>query len=141
MLKTTQLFGWEQEPVAERFAGRTPLNADASASTSTSTSKSEAALVAQRSPSNERQMTLSMLVAGWVDSLTPESRPHGLCTQFPRIANRLALCWADPDLSKRLLDDLFTDKRGTRRGFPPEVLKELTRLRQLVAQNSYRKMR
>ena len=86
-------------------------------------------------------MTLSMLVASWVDSLTPESRPHGLCTQFPRIANRLALCWSDPVLSKLLLDDFFTDKRGSRRGFPPKVLKELTQLRQLVTQNSNRKMR
>ena len=138
MIKTTQLFGWEQEPVADRSAGRASPNIGATATSSTLTS--QAALVSQRSPPTERDLVLSALVASWMDSFAPESRPHGLCAQFPRIANRLALCWPDPGLTKRLLDDLFTDKRGSRRGFPPDVLKELKQLRQLATQTFNRKM-
>jgi hypothetical protein len=49
--------------------------------------------------------------------------------RYPRVANRLALCWSDKVLTRRLFEELLTDQRGGRRGFPPPVRDELLRLR------------
>ena len=88
---------------------------------------------ARRAPPSESDRSLSRLVPRWLESLPAESRPNDLCANFPRIANRLALCWADPALAVRLLDEFFADKRGTRLGFPPKARAELMQLRQLAA--------
>ena len=88
---------------------------------------------AKRSPPSDSDRALSRLVPGWLELLPPESRPHSLCAHFPRIANRLALCWSDPALAVRLLDDFVVDKRSARRGFPPKALNELTSLRQVAS--------
>ena len=37
--------------------------------------------------------------------------------------------WREPSTSRRDFDDLVYDKRGTRRGFPPDVYVELLALR------------
>jgi hypothetical protein len=87
-----------------------------------------------RSASTEGDRTLSRLVPRWLEMLPPESRPDYLCVHFPRIANRLALCWLDPALTVQLLDDFLRDKRGARRGFPPHALAELKSLRQIASQ-------
>ena len=58
-------------------------------------------------------------------------RPERLCARYPRVANRLALCWAELDLTERLFDDLLNDRRGGRRGFPAPVLVELRALREV----------
>ena len=50
---------------------------------------------------------------------------------YPRLANRLALCWDDAALAARVLDNLVVDKRRNRAGFPPEVSQELIHLRLL----------
>ncbi|OYT98384.1 MAG: hypothetical protein CFE40_10495 [Burkholderiales bacterium PBB1] len=75
--------------------------------------------------------SLSPLAATWRDALPAQHRPTQLCALFPRLANRLALCWDDPALASRVLDDLVIDKRRHRAGFPPEVSQELIRLRLL----------
>jgi hypothetical protein len=87
---------------------------------------------ASRAPPSERDNTLSRLVPRWLESLPPESTPDYLCVHFPRIANPLALCWADPPLALHLLDELFRDRRGGRRGFPAEALDELKGLRRVA---------
>lgn len=74
---------------------------------------------------------LSPLATAWCNSLHPRHRPTQLCALFPRLANRLALCWDDAALASRVLDDLVLDKRRHRAGFPPEVSQELIRLRLL----------
>lgn len=65
----------------------------------------------------------------WVLALPPSLRPRKLCEQYPRVANALADAWRDPFERKRVLDDLLTDRRGGRRGFPLEVLGEIEALR------------
>ena len=144
MIKRTQLFGWEQEPVDERPSEFMPstlsefssLGAfDAIAPADASREKLDpVAPQARRSPPSPADMTPSSLVPRWMDSLPAEAQAHYLCARFPRIANRLALCWPDAALTVRLLDDFLADKRGTRRGFPSEALNELTTLRQLASQ-------
>lgn len=61
-------------------------------------------------------------------------RPHRLCQLYPRVANRLALCWPDWALTERLFEDLMIDKREGRQGFPREVAAELMRLRRFSAE-------
>jgi hypothetical protein len=61
--------------------------------------------------------------------LPPTLQPHALCARFPRIANGLAAGWADRDATMRYIDDLLTDKRGGRKGFPAIVLEELHSLK------------
>jgi len=74
---------------------------------------------------------LSPLAKTWCESLHERHRPTELCARFPRVANRLALCWNDPALASRVLDDLVVDRRRNRAGFPPDVSQELIRLRLL----------
>ena len=65
----------------------------------------------------------------WLASLPSNVRPLALATKFPRVANRIAQEWREPSACRRDFDDLVYDKRGTRRGFPPDVYVELLALR------------
>jgi hypothetical protein len=58
----------------------------------------------------------------WVANLPAHVRPTTLLRDFARIANLIATTWGD---SK---ESLLADKRGNRRGFPADVLKELVAL-------------
>jgi len=48
---------------------------------------------------------------------------------FPRVANALARLWQDDIGLELYLDELLVDRRGGRRGFPPEIHNELLTLR------------
>jgi hypothetical protein len=65
----------------------------------------------------------------WVESLPPNIRPSALLRQYPRIANLIAAAWGDRKSFDTYMDSLLADKRGNRKGFPPEVLKDLAELR------------
>jgi len=88
---------------------------------------------ARRSEPNPKDTRVSKLALIWVENLPPQAIPIYLCEHFPRIVNRLALCWADHELAIRRLDDLLKDKRGSRQGFPADALREITSLRELAA--------
>lgn len=143
MINKAQLFGWEHEPANERPSEFVPSRLSQFSTFGALDPVVRAdepprkvnpiPPVARRAPPNPSDMKPSPLVPRWMDSLPSEARAHYLCAHFPRIANRLALCWADPALTLRLLDDFLLDKRGTRRGFPSDALNELTRLRQLAS--------
>lgn len=64
----------------------------------------------------------------WLRALPGALRPRRLCVAFPRVANRLAWSWHDPAERRAVLEDLLTDRRGNRRGFPRPVALELQRL-------------
>jgi hypothetical protein len=68
--------------------------------------------------------------ARWAASLPMEVQPLALLQKFPRIANALARLWQDNAELQQFLDDLLTDRRGGRRGFPPEIHHELLVLRE-----------
>lgn len=87
-----------------------------------------------RRPERECDHALTGTTRQWLRRLPARRRPIRLCTDFPRVANRLAWCWHDAALSAQALDDLLTDRRGSRRGFPPAVVRELQRLREFNAQ-------
>ena len=65
----------------------------------------------------------------WASTLPIEIQPRSLLYKFPRIANLLAAMWPDPNSFRRYIDDLLVDKRGSRQGFPVEILRELFALR------------
>ena len=45
----------------------------------------------------------------------------------------MATAWKDADDRAAVLDELLSDRRGNRRGFPPEVTSELQALRYAAA--------
>ena len=65
----------------------------------------------------------------WIAKLPRSVQPLDLLRQYPRIANMIAGMWQDPQSCRAYLHDLLTDRRGTRKGFPPEIVHELVRLR------------
>ena len=65
----------------------------------------------------------------WLASLPPEVRPMELPRQFPRIAKRLRHLWKQVARCEEYLDALLVDRRGTRKGFPQKITRELEALR------------
>ena len=70
----------------------------------------------------------------WYESLPTNLKPAGLMASYARIANVIAATWTDPKALAVYMDSLLTDRRGNRRGFPADVLRELMALT-LHAQN------
>lgn len=83
-----------------------------------------------RRPPRESDNALNGTARRWLRELPTRQRPLRLCMSYPRVANRIAWCWRDTTLSTQVLEDLVSDLRGSRRGFPAPVLRELQRLRQ-----------
>jgi hypothetical protein len=67
----------------------------------------------------------------WVAKLPSNVRPLALLVTFPRVANLLASVWHDDNAGRAYIYDLLIDRRGTRNGFPEDVLDELLKLRML----------
>jgi len=65
----------------------------------------------------------------WRAALPLALRPKALCEQFPRIANGLATGWRDSHATMRYFEDLLTDRRAGRKGFPADVVEELHALK------------
>ncbi|MFY9511083.1 MAG: hypothetical protein WAQ05_08935 [Rubrivivax sp.] len=89
----------------------------------------EPAEARHRRPTRACDETLNDGARTWLRRLPNGRRPLRLCERFPRLANRVAWCWADEGLVEAVFDDLLVDRRGGRQGFPPGVVLELRRLR------------
>jgi hypothetical protein len=74
------------------------------------------------------QERLTSSASRWAESLPGRLQPVALCRDYPRVANRLALCWDDPVLADSVFTDLLVDTRGGRKGFPNAVMSDLLRL-------------
>ena len=74
---------------------------------------------------------LSSLAQAWLASLPGRLRPTRAAAAYPRIVNRIALCWSDPELRTKVFSELMVDQRGGRRGFPADVAAELLALRDI----------
>lgn len=86
-----------------------------------------------RRPPRHSDEALTGTARLWLRKLPTGRRPERLCMLYPRIANRIAWVWRDTALTEALLDDLLTDRRGGRQGFPKAVVLELRRLRDFSA--------
>jgi hypothetical protein len=69
----------------------------------------------------------------WILALPPTLRPHLLAGKYARIANQLCTTWNDPAACRLYFDDLMSDRRGGRGGFPMGIGKELLALRRFYA--------
>jgi hypothetical protein len=67
--------------------------------------------------------------ATWYACLPMTVQPKALRESFPRIANGLAAAWRDRDATLQYFDDLLSDRRGGRKGFPLDALEELQMLK------------
>src|SRR5438552_15731244 len=56
------------------------------------------------------------------------ARPKELAAAFPRIVNHMAKLWKIPREMNRYLEELLTDTRGKRKGFPLNTLMALSTL-------------
>ena len=68
---------------------------------------------------------LAQATATWIESLPSQVRPVNLSREFPRIANRLCELWKRPAQCEKYFADLLFDRRGTRKGFAPDIAAEL----------------
>jgi hypothetical protein len=64
----------------------------------------------------------------WVADLPHDVQPIALLRRFARIANLIAAAWGDRKCFHVYMESLLADKRGNRRGFPPDVLRDLIAL-------------
>jgi hypothetical protein len=95
---------------------------------SPTTLSDEAAWKPRRAPPVNADRALQSETHEWLRQIPRGLHPTQLCRHYPRLANRIALCWADPPQVARLLSDLMIDRRGHRRGFGPRINKEVDRL-------------
>lgn len=65
----------------------------------------------------------------WIAKLPHDVQPIELLRSYPRIANLIASAWEDREATHQYFDELLQDRRGSRKGFPPEVMVELLALR------------
>jgi len=82
----------------------------------------------QRLPESPYDRTPTRATLGWMQQLPPRVVPLELARQFARITNRLARVWDTPAQCREYLENLLLDRRGKRRGFPPEAIDELRTL-------------
>jgi hypothetical protein len=64
----------------------------------------------------------------WVARLPAEVRPLATCDRYARIVNTLAAAWDSATSRGECLEHLLNDRRRGRRGFPPDVERELAAL-------------
>lgn len=126
MLKLLSLFRPKEAPI------RRPNRASTAVS---SAPKTDADWEKERRPQREQDLVLSDQVLGWLGQLPQPVRPSALCAHYPRVANRIALCWSDPHLTEQVFDALLLSQRGKRKGFPPAVAGEMLRLRAFHARH------
>lgn len=139
-IKGTQIFGWEHEPAQERqttFGASTSFGSTITGRLLGSTgaeSPFRRALApkdwsARREAPRPIDSALSPLAQRWLAQIPANAQPTGLCERYPRIANRIALCWPDRVLTAQVFATLFSHNRDGRRGFPKEIVDELVALK------------
>ncbi|PFH11989.1 hypothetical protein BCF11_4461 [Collimonas sp. PA-H2] len=65
----------------------------------------------------------------WLLSLPTEIWPLWLIKHYPRIANQFAEVWPRRAAGEKLFAELLLDQRGTRKGFPADVSREIMALK------------
>ena len=65
--------------------------------------------------------------------------PHRLEQHYPRILDKIAPLWGEPELDT-YFESLLIDQRGNRQGFPREVMTEILRLNLLHKEREQRKV-
>jgi hypothetical protein len=82
-----------------------------------------------RKASGKDDIELNAAALALLASMEESVRPKELAAVFPRIVNRMASIWRAPQQMNGYFEDLLTDTRGSRQGFPLGILMELTTLK------------
>jgi len=84
----------------------------------------------RRHPAEKTENELNAAGQVLLASITEESaRPKELVATYPRIVNHMAKIWRIPREMDRYFEELLTDARGGRKGFPLRILMELGALK------------
>ena len=83
---------------------------------------------ASRSPESSGVSRLSEQAENWLLALPEAVRPTRLAASYPRVVNRLCEHWRRPTEMDRYFEDLLTDRRGGRQGFPFNIANEIATL-------------
>jgi len=81
----------------------------------------------QREPAGTEETDLLDRTFKWLATLPPELRPIVTGQRHPHVVNRLGDLWPNCECTRLYFQSLLIDRRE-RRGFPPEVRKELEAL-------------
>lgn len=68
-------------------------------------------------------------LAAKLPDVPPEAFPQQLVATYPRIIERIVELWGRADEIEAYFQTLMLDHRGSRQGFPEEVLTEIVKLR------------
>ena len=82
-----------------------------------------------RRPLEKEDLELSAAGRALLASTEESARPKEIAVVFPRIVNRMAQLWKTPRQMDDYFEDLLTDARGNRKGFPLGILMELSTLK------------
>jgi hypothetical protein len=85
----------------------------------------------RRAPQRDADRSLTSATHVWLRTVPSGLHPKRLARMHPRIANLIASTWPDAEKTETLFEDLLTDRRGGRRGFPPVIVAELRQLQSL----------
>ena len=77
----------------------------------------------------------------WLEGLPPQVRPVALTAKYARIVNLIAQQWNDYNACCAYFDELLKGRRGNRRGFPADVHREISTLRDHYQREYYRQLR
>jgi hypothetical protein len=88
----------------------------------------EQGMSALRSSEAPTEVRLSEQAESWLLALPEAVRPTKLAASYPRVVNRLCQTWRRPVEMDRYFEDLLTDRRGGRQGFPFSVAQEIASL-------------
>ncbi len=81
-----------------------------------------------RRPVRQLDHALHRDATEWVLQLPESLRPANTCARYPRIVNLIVDAWLRGDHCRHLFEQLLSDRRPARRGFPLSVRQELRAL-------------
>lgn len=82
-----------------------------------------------RHPPEKDDLELSPAGQALLASIEESARPKEIAASLPRIINQMAKLWKTPRQMDRYFEELLTDARGNRKGFPLGILMELSTLK------------
>jgi hypothetical protein len=83
---------------------------------------------ASRAAESSAETCLSEQAESWLLALPEAVRPSSLAASHPRVVNRMCQLWRRPTEMDRYFEDLLTDRRGGRQGFPFNIASEIASL-------------
>lgn len=81
-----------------------------------------------RQPPLATDRALTGLAMDWAVQLPAHLRPYRTTERYARIVNAIATSWPDAKARTETFDHLLNDRRIGRRGFPIDIVNELTAL-------------